>query len=296
MKPYIIVHLKAGSTVAPSYLPILGVGNFDNTGAEACDVVVADAAALTQIIANIERTPIAAMTLVQVLRAGAGLPVQDALVVESLGYAALQGGAENLAWLAARSAVAGPPEDAGPAVVLDRTGDVLSIRLNRPAAFNALNMAMRDGFAEGFGLAALDEGIREVRLSGAGRCFSVGGALEEFATAPDQATAHAVRCEVGPAFMLAPVAARTVAYVHGACIGAGAELAGLCGRVVARPGSFFQLPELRMGLIPGCGGTVGICRRVGRQRTAWMALSGRRVGVRQALAWGLVDEISSDGG
>jgi enoyl-CoA hydratase/carnithine racemase len=150
--------------------------------------------------------------------------------------------------------------------------------------------------AEGFELAALDDSVREIRLSGAGRCFSVGGALEEFGTAPDQATAHAVRCEIGPAFRLAPVAARTVAMVHGACIGAGAELAGLCGRVVARPGTFFQLPELRMGLIPGCGGTVGLSRRIGRQRFAWMALTGRRVGVRQALAWGLIDEITPDAG
>jgi enoyl-CoA hydratase/carnithine racemase len=83
------------------------------------------------------------------------------------------------------------------------------------------------------------------------------------------------------------------ARVHGACIGAGAELPAFVGRVVAAEGTFFQLPELSMGLVPGAGGTASLPRRIGRQRTAWMALSGERVDVETALRWGLVDEIAS---
>jgi enoyl-CoA hydratase/carnithine racemase len=61
--------------------------------------------------------------------------------------------------------------------------------------------------------------------------------------------------------------------------------------VVARPDATFWLPELSLGLIPGAGGTVSLPRRIGRQRTAWLALSGRSLDARTALAWGLVDEV-----
>jgi enoyl-CoA hydratase/carnithine racemase len=60
---------------------------------------------------------------------------------------------------------------------------------------------------------------------------------------------------------------------------------------VAAPGAFFQLPEVGFGLVPGAGGTVSLPRRIGRQRTAWLALTGRRLPVEEALGWGLVDEI-----
>jgi enoyl-CoA hydratase/carnithine racemase len=295
--PFKIVHLLSQPAVRCGALcPILGIGTINHPAAGGCDIIVAEEAALAPVIANITRAPIAAMTLVQVLRATESMSVADALIVESLAYAALQGGAENAAWLQTRPPFAFPPADNEAPILLDRHDDLLTVRLNRPMALNAVNMAMRDGLAEAFSLAALDDSITRIRLTGAGRCFSVGGALEEFGTAPDQATAHAVRCATGPAFMLAPMAARSTAIVHGACIGAGAELAALCGRVVARSGAFFQLPEIKFGLIPGSGGTVGISRRIGRQLTAWLALSARRIGARQALEWGLVDAISLDDG
>ena len=293
--PFTIIHLPSQHDAwRGSLCPILGIGTINDPMANNCDIIAAEEAALAPIIANITRAPIAAMALVQVLRATEGMGIADALVVESLAYAALQGGAENRAWLQGRTPFALPPADNEAAVLLDRHDDLLAVRMNRPAALNAVNMAMRDGLAEAFSLAALDDDIKRIWLTGAGRCFSIGGALEEFGTAPDQATAHAVRCATGPAFMLAPVAARTTAIVHGACIGAGAELAALCSRVVARPGAFFQLPEIKFGLIPGSGGTVGISRRIGRQLTAWLALSAQRIGARRALEWGLVDAISLD--
>jgi enoyl-CoA hydratase/carnithine racemase len=63
--------------------------------------------------------------------------------------------------------------------------------------------------------------------------------------------------------------------------------------VVARPDARFRLPELSMGLVPGAGGTVSLPRRIGRQRTAWMALAGVEVGAEVALGWGLVDAIEA---
>ncbi len=79
--------------------------------------------------------------------------------------------------------------------------------------------------------------------------------------------------------------------VHGACVGAGVELPAFAARVVAREDATFELPELSMGLVPGAGGTVSLPRRIGRQRTAWLCLTGARIDARAALAWGLVDEV-----
>jgi enoyl-CoA hydratase/carnithine racemase len=298
---YLVIPFSATKATAPSPIqtlpcPVIGVGDEAHPLAPFCDVVVADEAALKPLLANIEHAPIAAAVLVQVLRATEKLTLHEALVLESLAYATLQGGPENRAWLAAHRPASPAPVETTPPVIAERDGDQLHLTLNRPTARNALTMEMRDALADALHLPALDETIRTITLAGAGKCFSIGGALEEFGTAPDQATAHAVRTMRGPAFALAPVAARVRAHVHGACIGAGAELASLCGHVTARPGSFFQLPEIRLGLIPGAGGTAGITRRIGRQRTAWMALTGRRISAEKALAWGLIDEISPSEG
>jgi enoyl-CoA hydratase/carnithine racemase len=61
--------------------------------------------------------------------------------------------------------------------------------------------------------------------------------------------------------------------------------------VRAHPNTVFGLPELSLGLLPGAGGTVSVTRRIGRWRTAYLVLSGRRIDAATALRWGLVDEI-----
>jgi len=76
-----------------------------------------------------------------------------------------------------------------------------------------------------------------------------------------------------PARLLAAMTGRLRAEVHGACIGAGIELAAFAHHVIATPDAFFQLPEVGMGLIPGAGGTASLPRRIGRQRTAYLALT-----------------------
>jgi enoyl-CoA hydratase/carnithine racemase len=69
------------------------------------------------------------------------------------------------------------------------------------------------------------------------------------------------------------------------------ELPAFARRVVARPDARFWLPEVAMGLVPGAGGTVSIPRRIGRQRTALLALTGTAIDATTALEWGLVDAV-----
>ena len=142
-------------------------------------------------------------------------------------------------------------------------------------------------------VAALDATIAEVRLAGAGPSFCSGGDLSEFGTAADPTTAHAVRVARGAAAWMDRCAARTSVVVQGACIGAGIELAAFAHRVVADPAAVFRLPEVAMGLVPGAGGTASIPRRIGRQRTAYLAISGAALEASTAAEWGLVDGITA---
>jgi enoyl-CoA hydratase len=273
--------------------PSLGIAaEADHPLAQACDVVVASVAEAAPLIGNIRRNPVAAGVLVQTLRLTEKLPVPEALDVESLAYATLQGGSEFKRWLADHKAESpAVPTDSGPALLMEREGDALSLELNRASNRNAINVEMRDALVEALQLVLADDSIRAVRLSGRGKCFSVGGDLTEFGTLPDPASAHAIRGLTMPGRFLAQCGERVECHVHGACIGSGVELPAFCRRVTAAKDAFFHLPELQFGLLPGGGGCVSIPRRIGRQRTAGWVLSGRRINARTALAWGLVDEI-----
>ncbi len=272
--------------------PVIALGE---GGSPNADVIVADEDELALLARNIERRPLAAMALVQVLRAVEALPLEDAITVESLAYATLQGGAEHRAWLAARDE---PPRlvggGDGPPILLERSGDLVRAELNRPEQRNAISVEMRDALVELFELVLLDESIERLELSARGGCFSVGGELREFGLATDTAEAHRIRTVHSPGRLLARCAPRVHCRVHRACLGSGIELPAFAGRLTAAPRSFFQLPELELGLIPGAGGCVSISRRIGRQRTAWLVLSGRRISARRALEWGLVDGIGEE--
>ena len=216
-------------------------------------------------------------------------PVPPALRVESLAYAALQGGAEHKAWLAAQpgrqSVRVNEP------VVLSRDDGHLDITLNCPANRNALSASMRDALSDAFRLAISDDTITTLALRGNGPAFCAGGDLSEFGTQTDTAVAHAIRMRRMPAQFLAGISSRTTAHLHGACIGAGIELPAFCHHITARKDTVLRLPEVGMGLIPGAGGCVSIPRRIGRQRTNLLAILGQEIDAATALKWGLVDEL-----
>jgi len=241
----------------------------------------------------------ASVILVQLLRLSAGLKVTDGLAAESLAYSLLQTGPVHRAWLAGRPPARRAPitatasTEAVEAVHIERDRDRLIIELNRPEVHNAYSRAIRDELATALQLAVADPSLLRVELSGRGPSFSSGGDLNEFGLSEDAVLAHLVRTTRSPAALLARVADRTTALVHGSCVGAGVELPAFAGHVVADPATTFRLPEVIMGLIPGAGGTVSVPRRVGRSRTAYLALTGEAIDARTALDWGLVDDVRS---
>ena len=246
----------------------------------------ADPDQVAAIMATVQQSPVASITLANLLHTEPST-VQAALVAESLAYSTLQSGAEFQSWLHSRGEPrAGTAEEP---VTVVRAGDTLTITLNDPRRHNAYSAAMRDGLRSSLAVAVADPDLHVV-LRGAGESFCSGGDLAEFGLATDPAAAHLVRLAAGAASSLHLLRDRTRVEVHGACVGAGIELAAFATEVIASSDAWFQLPELGMGLVPGAGGTAGITRRIGRWRTAELALTQRRIDVPTARSWGLVDD------
>ncbi len=242
--------------------------------------------------------PVAAATGDDVLRAvDISAPAFAGVITESLAYSTLQSGAEFAAWLHRR----GPrtvPDEADP-VLVDRDADTLRIRFNRPRRHNAFTTAARAALLDALTVARLDPTVTEVVLAGTGPSFCSGGDLDEFGTFSDPAVSHLARTRHSPALALdelrGRLGQRLRAQIHGQVLGSGLEMAAFCGRVSADPQTRMGLPELELGLIPGAGGTVSITRRIRRWRTAYLFLTGALIDARQALQWGLVDEVTADG-
>ncbi len=265
--------------------------------------------ALDGLAAAASDHPVAALVLVQLLRVAPALDVVGGLTAESLAYATLQAGVDHRRWLAGqadrrdghvhrkgrKTGEARQRDDESDPVAASRRAGSLRIILNRPQVRNAYNAAMRDALIEVLRVPAADPDVTEVVIEGAGPDFCSGGDLDEFGTSHDPSVAHAVRSTRHAGAALAAIADRCSVRVHGACVGAGTELAAFADRVVAAPNTVFRLPELSMGLVPGAGGTVSVPRRIGSPRTAWLALSGEGISAETALGWGLVDDIESGG-
>ncbi len=220
-------------------------------------------------------------------------PARAGIITESLAYSTLQSGPEFARWLAERGPATVP--DVPDPVQADRDGDRLRIRFNRPQRHNAFSTDMRAAMLEALDVALLDPSVTEVVLSGNGPSFCSGGDLAEFGSFEDPASAHLARTRHSPALALDELTQRLGrscrAEVHGQALGSGLEMAAYCGWVQAHPDAVLGLPELSLGLIPGAGGTVSVTRRIGRWRTAYLVLSGRRIAAATALRWGLVDAI-----
>jgi enoyl-CoA hydratase/carnithine racemase len=244
---------------------------------------------LTAVESAVLASPAAATALVQVLRVTESLPVVTAITIESMAYSMLQHGAVFQRWLRARTSRPTRATTDDP-VRIERHDSRLDVVLQRPEVHNALNAAMRDALCEAFDLVTLDPSITEVHLHGDGPSFCSGGDLDEFGLATDAGAAHLIRVARSVGQRVHENADRVTVHLHGSCIGAGIEISAFAGRVVADPETTINLPEVRMGLIPGAGGTVSLPRRIGRHRTAFLALTGAPLDTETARAWGLVDD------
>ncbi|GGU09034.1 enoyl-CoA hydratase [Actinomadura citrea] len=175
-------------------------------------------------------------------------------------------------------------------MTLRRDGHVAEIVLDRPEALNALSTAMARRLADACAEIAADAVVRAVVLSAAGeKAFCVGADLKERNAMTDEeilAQRPVFRAAFGGVLNLPqPV----VAAVHGYALGGGCEFALSADMIVADESAVFGLPEVSVGLVPGGGGTQLALRRLGPGRAADLVFTGRRLGIEEALAYGLAD-------
>jgi 3-hydroxyacyl-CoA dehydrogenase len=169
-------------------------------------------------------------------------------------------------------------------VSLRADGDVAVITIDNPPV-NAMKYEVRVGLRDLVSRAAGDPEISAVVIACAGRTFVAGADITEFGQPPRQPTAVAVieAIEACPK----PV----IAALHGTPLGGGLELALGCHFRVAAPPTRLGLPEIKLGIIPGAGGTQRLPRLVGMEKAMAMILSGEPIPAREARDAGLIDEI-----
>ncbi|MBD0413855.1 3-hydroxyacyl-CoA dehydrogenase NAD-binding domain-containing protein [Oryzicola mucosus] len=172
-------------------------------------------------------------------------------------------------------------------VGVTRNGDVAVVLLDNPPV-NALSLHLREPLAKALGELSDDAGVAAIVLACAGRTFVSGADITEFGT-PKQLQSPSLPDLCA---LLDTIAKPTVAAVHGTALGGGLELAMSCHYRVADAGAKVGLPEVKLGILPGSGGTVRLPRLAGPEKALKMIVSGAPIGAQEALAAGIVDEVA----
>ncbi|MGO8912341.1 MAG: enoyl-CoA hydratase-related protein, partial [Bradyrhizobium sp.] len=167
-------------------------------------------------------------------------------------------------------------------------GDVAVLTIDSPPV-NALSAAVRDGIRDGMRKAAADPAAKAVVLICGGRTFIAGADISEFGKPQTGATVPELQSA------LEDCPKPVIAAIHGTALGGGFEVALVCHYRVAVRSAKLGLPEIKLGLIPGAGGTQRLPRLIGPVNALEVILSGTPFGAKQARDWGVVDELVEEG-
>jgi 3-hydroxyacyl-CoA dehydrogenase len=175
-----------------------------------------------------------------------------------------------------------------PVADLTIDGEVGTVTINSPPV-NALSQAVRDGLKGGVEAALANGTVKAIVIICAGRTFIAGADITEFGKPPAPPYLPDVLDVIENASK--PV----VAALHGTALGGGFEVALTAHYRIAVPSAKCGLPEIKLGLIPGAGGTQRLPRLVGVEKALDIILSGTPFGAREAKDWGVVDELAEEG-
>lgn len=175
------------------------------------------------------------------------------------------------------------------AILVDYLPRIATITINRPKALNALSRAVLEDLRDVLAQIGADSSIDVIILTGAGEKAFVAGAdiAEMVDMSPEQALEFS-RLGQQVTLLLSDGPKLSIAAVKGLALGGGCELALACDIVFAGPNARFGQPEVRLGVIPGFGGTQRLTRLVGIQRANYLIASGTPLTADEAFAWGLV--------
>lgn len=181
-----------------------------------------------------------------------------------------------------------------PVVLLERPAEgVALVRINRPDARNALNMEVRRLVAKYMTELSDDDSVRCVVLAGNDKSFAAGADLKEMATLDSIA---AMKRRTDKLWRdMASCTKPVIAAVSGLALGGGSEMAMACDIIIAAESTKFGQPEVKVGVMPGGGGTQRLIRAVGKYKAMKICLTGELFSAREAYDMGLVSEVVPDG-
>jgi enoyl-CoA hydratase len=174
---------------------------------------------------------------------------------------------------------------------LDSNG-ILTLTLNRPEKLNALSTDVLNALAELFRSAKVNPKVRALMITGNGKAFCAGADINRLAECTAQ-TGYEFACHGQEVFRLLETMGKpTLAAVNGFAFGGGCELAISATLRIASTKAMFGQPEVKLGVIPGYGGTQRLARLIGKGRAMDLCLTGRFITAETALNWGLVTDLA----
>jgi enoyl-CoA hydratase/carnithine racemase len=180
-------------------------------------------------------------------------------------------------------------------VVYDKKGPIGYVTLNRPKVMNALNKATINELRGVFEDARDDSAVRGVILTGAGeKAFAAGADIAEIANNTAVEAEEETRRGQALTDLIENLGKPVIAAVNGFALGGGCELAMACTIRIAAESAKFGQPEVKLGVMPGYGGTQRMPRLIGRGRALKLILSGEVIDASEAYRIGLVDELEPD--
>ena len=177
----------------------------------------------------------------------------------------------------------------GPFIIEERRGDIALISIDHPPV-NALAQPVRSALLEAVSAADGDPTVRAIVIRGVGRHFVAGADIREFDRDPCVPLLNDVLKRIEASTKL------VVAAIHGAALGGGLELALACHYRIASPDASFGLPEIRLGLLPGSGGTQRLPRLIGAAPALALMLGGDPVRCTRAAELGIIDRVAEGSG
>ncbi|WED41781.1 enoyl-CoA hydratase/isomerase family protein [Legionella cardiaca] len=173
---------------------------------------------------------------------------------------------------------------------LDNQG-ILTLTLNRPEKLNALSTDVLYALKEIFAEAKENSKVKAILLTGSGKAFCAGADISRLAECNAQ-TGYQFACEGQEVFrQLEMLGKPSLAAVNGFAFGGGCELAISATIRIASTAAQFGQPEVKLGVIPGYGGTQRLARLIGKGRALDLCLTGRFINAETALSWGLISEV-----
>ena len=182
-------------------------------------------------------------------------------------------------------------------IIIEQSGGIGKLKFNRPEVLNAYNKTLSDEIMQGFRALEEDDGVRVIVLTGEGKAFMAGADINMVNGWADLGDTGKIRADLEKMLnpnILEDSPKPTIAAINGLAFGMGCEIAMACDYRIAVESAKFGQPEIKLGIIPGAGGSQRLKRLVGETWALEMISTGDPIDARQAYGIGLVNRVVPD--